>query len=50
MLPESGYYAGRRRLYCSNRCKQKAKRVRRRAKKKHFVSLLSEISGESSHE
>lgn len=38
MLPRSTYYAGRPRLYCSNRCKQAAKWQRSRAFLAHFVS------------
>jgi predicted nucleic acid-binding Zn ribbon protein len=38
VLPRSGYYAGRPRLYCSNRCKQAAKWQRHRASHAHFVS------------
>jgi len=38
-LPRSDYYAGRRRLYCSNRCKQAAKWERRKVFVGHFVSV-----------
>lgn len=37
-LPRSDYYAGRPRLYCSNRCRQAAKWQRRRQDAGHFVS------------
>jgi len=37
-LPRSDYYAGRPRLYCSNRCRQEAKWMRQRAFVAHFVS------------
>jgi len=38
-LPRSTYYAGRPRLYCSNRCKQAAKWERRKVFVGHFVSV-----------
>jgi len=38
LLPHSLYYAGRPRLYCSNRCKQAAKWQRNRTFYAHFVS------------
>jgi len=38
LLPVSSYYAGRKRLYCSNRCKQKAKWERWKSEHTHFVS------------
>ncbi len=39
VLPRSDYYAGRPRLYCSNRCKQVAKWQRRKPFVGHFVSV-----------
>lgn len=39
VLPRSDYYAGRPRLYCSNRCKQMAKWQRRKQFVGHFVSV-----------
>lgn len=47
LLPQSSYYAGRRRVYCSNVCKQKAKR---RREKEHFVSFFDGIVGENGDE
>jgi len=47
VLPESQYYAGRKRVYCSNACKQKAKR---RRQKEHFVSFFDEITGKNTDE
>jgi len=38
-LPRSDYYAGRPRLYCSNRCKQVAKWQRQKLFVGHFVSV-----------
>lgn len=38
VLSRSDYYAGRPRLYCSNRCRQAAKLQRRNAVVSHFVS------------
>lgn len=38
VLRPSDYYAGRPRLYCSNRCRQQAKWSRQRASAAHFVS------------
>ncbi|MDL1899499.1 hypothetical protein FBR02_01880 [Anaerolineae bacterium CFX9] len=38
MLPRSTYYAGRPRLYCSNRCRQAAKLRRKHTALTHFVS------------
>ena len=46
-MPESTYYAGRKRVYCSNACKQKAKR---RRQKEHFVSFFDGIVGENEGE
>jgi len=49
-LPQSNYYAGRKRLYCSNACKQKAKRRREKIDNEHFVSFFDEITGENTDE
>jgi hypothetical protein len=38
VLQRADYYAGRRRRYCSNRCKQAAKWQRQKTFPSHFVS------------
>lgn len=49
-LPQSVYYAGRKRVYCSNACKQKAKRRREKFENEHFVSFFDGIAGENDGE
>lgn len=42
-LPRSDYFAGRPRLYCSNRCRQAAKLQRRQSLLAHFVSSDGDV-------
>ena len=49
-MPESQYYAGRKRVYCSNACKQKAKRRHDKIENEHFVSFSGGIVGENDDE